>query len=240
MYSGGKLNLMIRKMNKKGDLLPEETAKIVIAVVCIMFLIILAFVLYNLFTSKARIEQARAELAGIDQKMSEIDVGESKSQIILSPAGFIITSWPAKSGMLPKYCSDRLWDNCLCFCEYTKKENDYFGKKAIEKSSLGIIQAAMKFYEVLDITSTVFEACNDNSICIKPDKPVYLRSDALTALDLNSLGWKDLDKVGDPKAIASFVQTSEERVFTIKVNDLVKYGKSIIIQESGDKYDISV
>lgn len=227
-------------MNKKGDLLPEETAKIVIAVVCIVFLVILAFVLYGLFTSKTRIEQARSNLAEIEQKMSDIKVGESKTQNILSPAGFIITSWPANSGRLPKYCSDRQWGYCLCFCEYKSKENDYFGKKAIEQSSLGMISAAIKFYETFDITSTVFDACNDNSICIKPDKPVYLRSDSLTALDLSSLGWKDLDKVTNPKAIASFVQTSEERLFTIKVNDLVKYGKAVVIQETGKGYEISV
>jgi hypothetical protein len=227
-------------MNKKGDLLPEETAKIIIAVVCVVFLIILAYVLYSLFTSRARIEQARANLAEIENKMATLKVGESVNESILSPAGYILTSWPANSGMLPKFCADRRWDQCFCFCEYGGKENEYFGKKVIEQSSLGMISAAIKFYQTFDITSTIFDACNDNSICIKPDRPVYLQSDALTTLDAQSLGWKDLDKVINLKAVASFVQTSKERVFTIKVNDLLKYGKNIIIKKNVGGYEITV
>src|SRR5689334_11446733 len=81
--------------SKKAELLEGETMKIILAVICIVFLVILAVQLYGLFANKTRIEQAKAttkEISGVINDLMNSNF-VSKQYIILAPKGWFFTGW---------------------------------------------------------------------------------------------------------------------------------------------------
>jgi len=103
--------------SKKGFLLAEETLKIVIALICIGFLVYFLASLY--FNSKGDngLELAKASLQNL---ISEADSGQGTANVeIYNPSGWFITSWV--SGNLPNSCSME-WENCLCICNGDTKD----------------------------------------------------------------------------------------------------------------------
>lgn len=119
-------------MKKKGFLLAEETLKIVIAVICIGFLIYLLFSLY--FKSK---ESKDLELAkeSLDYLIQEVNLQHTTVEIY-NPKGWYILSWPhtaskwtigippkiTKTGV-PNYCNNLGWDKCICICKEDFQDN---------------------------------------------------------------------------------------------------------------------
>ncbi len=102
--------------DKKGFLLVEETLKIVIAVICIGFLVYFLVSLY--FTNKSSEDLEQAE-ASLNHLMNEIDAGRTEIEIY-NPKGLWIISWPYKSEkgeVIPNSCSNVGWENCICICE---------------------------------------------------------------------------------------------------------------------------
>ncbi|MEM3405543.1 MAG: hypothetical protein QW117_01050 [Candidatus Pacearchaeota archaeon] len=73
--------------NKKASstLLPEETLKIIIAIICIVFLVILSILIFNMFIQNTKIQQAKSTLEIIEGK---IKVYKEKNQSI----SFIISA----------------------------------------------------------------------------------------------------------------------------------------------------
>ncbi len=117
--------------NKKGFLLVEETLKIVIAVICIGFLIYFLTSLYLSNKGSEDLEQAEASL---NHLIKEINSGATEVEIY-NPKGWVIGVWPhdtterlwytlfilskTKEG-LPNYCENIGWESCICIC----KKND--------------------------------------------------------------------------------------------------------------------
>lgn len=102
---------------KKGFLLGEETLKIVIAVICIMFLAYLLFSLYNAHKKNKELELAKDSL---NHLIDEINA-ESTQAEIHKPRGWFFTSFPQdigiKSEVFPKSCSNLGWSTCICICK---------------------------------------------------------------------------------------------------------------------------
>ncbi|MCK5043894.1 hypothetical protein KAR52_02745 [Candidatus Pacearchaeota archaeon] len=109
--------------NKKGKLLVSETLKMVIAVICIGFLIYFLTSLYLGNKSSNDLEFAKESLQHLSEGLnSNLDKIE-----IYNPKGWVIGSWPhlfskgklflkkTKEGM-PKSCSNFGWSNCICIC----------------------------------------------------------------------------------------------------------------------------
>jgi hypothetical protein len=109
--------------NKKGFLLAEETLKIVIAVICMGFLVYFLTALYMSNKDSKDLELAKASLQHL---VDEINAGRTEVEIYNpSPSSFStqvkfigwkISSWSSVSEM-PNQCSNLGWNNCICFCK---------------------------------------------------------------------------------------------------------------------------
>jgi hypothetical protein len=125
--------------SKKGFLLAEETLKIVIAIICLVFLVGLLVKIYYNSTYDEELEKAEASL---EHLIDEIDSGNEYVEIY-NPEGWFITSFPIKGDVkkeMPSECSSKEWKNCLCICK---------PKKIIE----------------LVTSSNLREACENKGIC---------------------------------------------------------------------------
>jgi hypothetical protein len=100
--------------NKKGMLMPEFM-KLVIGAMCILVLIYIVYALTNLFIAKSRTEQAKETMKEIFTKMDGLKEGQEITYLLLTPDGYSLVAWPNSEG-LTKSCSDKGWNNCLCFC----------------------------------------------------------------------------------------------------------------------------
>jgi hypothetical protein len=99
-------------MNRKANMLAEQTLKIVIATLSLLLLLYLLFALYSNFTQKQNFARADATLQGLDGKMIDArNNNEKQAHVLLEPNGWILTSYT--SGEKPDECSD----NCICLCE---------------------------------------------------------------------------------------------------------------------------
>ena len=98
--------------NKKGELLVSETLKIIIAVICIGFLIYFLTSLYLGNKSSNDLEFAKESLqqlaGGLNSNLNRIE--------IYNPKGWVIGSWPYED-VIPNACSNVGWGNCLCICK---------------------------------------------------------------------------------------------------------------------------
>lgn len=98
--------------NKKGFLLAEETVKIIVAIICILFLIFILLAIYNSSTSGAKLQQAKDVLSRTQTIMSALKEGESENQDIPNPSGWHLYSFVEQAK--PNSC---LNEKCLCICE---------------------------------------------------------------------------------------------------------------------------
>ena len=112
-------------MNRRGFLLAETTLKIVIAVICIGFLVYFLASLYYNNQNEKDLELAKASL---EHLIDEIGVGSSEVEIY-NPKGWVLSFWPYDTiksrivydkeikGDIPKSCFNVGWENCLCICD---------------------------------------------------------------------------------------------------------------------------
>ena len=103
------------KMNKKGFLLGEETIKLILAVIAIIFLVVFVVYLYNNFSQDKGLEQAKSSL---EHLITAVTSGDSQAEIY-SPKDWIIISWPQQlmgTEISFEQCTKNGWSNCLCFC----------------------------------------------------------------------------------------------------------------------------
>ncbi len=103
---------MIRKIkNKKGFLLGEETLKIIIAVICLLFLVYLIISVYNANSSAKKLDEAKNVLARADQIVTHLSVGGEEQLDIPNPEKWHLLSFTQVEK--PNSC---LNEKCLCIC----------------------------------------------------------------------------------------------------------------------------
>lgn len=98
--------------NKRGFLLAEETIKIIIAVICIVFLIYILVAIYNSNTSAKQIDEAKNVLSRIETIIFSLQEGAIERQDVPNPDGWHLYSFIGAEK--PDSC---LNDNCLCICD---------------------------------------------------------------------------------------------------------------------------
>ncbi len=125
-------------MNKRGFLLGEETLKVVIAVICIAFLVYLLVAVYFSLTGEQKIKEAESTINNlVAPEIERVNRdGEPNSQGILlpNPAEWFIFSYIGDEPK-PNSCIEQ---NCLCICERV----------------------------VLDFFNWQIKKCDDKGICI--------------------------------------------------------------------------
>ena len=99
--------------NKKGFLLAEETLKIIIALICIVFLVYLLVSLYISNRDSKDLELAKASLEYLIGELNP----ETTEVEIYNPSGWIVISFPIGNNVPPKSCSNLGWSECLCICK---------------------------------------------------------------------------------------------------------------------------
>lgn len=106
-------------MNKKGFLLGEETVKIVVAVICIIFLIFLLVSVYYAVTGGQKSKEAAASLNGANglaKYVESINAGavpRADGFPVPNPVGWYIFSFVGENKK-PNLCTGK---NCLCICK---------------------------------------------------------------------------------------------------------------------------
>lgn len=139
-----KINVLQKMKTKKGFLLAEETLKIIIAVICIGFLVYFLVSLYNSNKDSKKFEEAETSL---DFLIEEIK-GSRKEVQIYNPIqdfnAWEIISWPnsIKEGM-PNSCSNIGWENCLCICPRVNV-NNCDGKGVCRESEFSVEGGSIK------------------------------------------------------------------------------------------------
>lgn len=109
-------------MNKRGFFLAEETMKIMIAVICIGLLLFVLGKMYYTYTFTKDVQQAKDTLARIETEINSMKEDGQREIMIYSPEPSLSTVdyWILISfddTKKPKFCTEKGWKNCLCFCK---------------------------------------------------------------------------------------------------------------------------
>ena len=110
--------------NKKGFLLADETVKILIALICIGFLIYFLSALYFSKTDSRKKIEAEDTLGRIDEILNAILSGSSEIQSISNPKGWHLYSFVSEEK--PNSC---VGENCLCICKNALDIQDTFNRQ---------------------------------------------------------------------------------------------------------------
>lgn len=155
------MNCIKIKKAKKADILPEETLKIILAVIGIGLLVLLAVLLYGIFSKRQDLVQAETNMnyimnavGRLNAEIGAMKVAGEKSEIyiLLNPSGWGVSAWPMSIGGEEKRPSACLnWDKCICFCEI-----NWFSK--------------VPFF--VDKSASHLKSCNQLNVCreIKQDE----------------------------------------------------------------------
>ena len=101
--------------NKNGLLFPEETLRIVIAIMVIFLLITLSVKIYTGIQQKNHLTQARDHLEIIERTVEGIAEGTQEQYLITSPKGWFLQYVP-KNLIVFTGQNNCIGKNCLCFC----------------------------------------------------------------------------------------------------------------------------
>jgi hypothetical protein len=112
--------------NKKGFFLAEETLKIVIAVIVIIFLV---YFLASLYFSGRDSQDMKFAESSVNYIIGQMNSNIREIQVF-NPEGWMITAW-TKGKDMPLQCSNLDWKNCICICGISHKYL-VFGKTALE------------------------------------------------------------------------------------------------------------
>lgn len=103
--------------NRKGFLLGEETLKIVIAVICIVFLIYLLVAVYFNVTGEQKVKEADASMKSLlvpeIERINDGGAYNSQGILIPNPSDWSIFSFVGEEKK-PNSC---MGENCICICE---------------------------------------------------------------------------------------------------------------------------
>jgi len=112
----------MKKQNKRGFLLGEETIKIIIAVICLVALVYFLVSLYIANQDKD-LQLAKASLEKLvndaNAGRTETEIYNPKGSILNVPQGWGIISFSDAKGAIPNipnFCLNKGWNNCLCIC----------------------------------------------------------------------------------------------------------------------------
>ncbi len=135
-------------MNKQGNILPETVLKILIAVICIGFLVYLFAAIYFNLTNAPKIKEAEASknliLEEINAVNNNLEINES-GLFVPNPSSWFIFSF-VDGELKPNSCID---ENCLCICEEAVPDwFDWQVKRCDEKGSCIGVPNLKKFDKI--------------------------------------------------------------------------------------------
>lgn len=133
---------------KRGMLLASETLKMIIAVLCIGFLVYFLGALY--FTSSGTQERQIASdlMDRIKVVFASLDAGNNTDGVLseLTPEGWVIFSYTEEDDVIPNICTGK---SCLCICD--KILVDVFDRQISECDDSGVCEVIPNLMELPDI-----------------------------------------------------------------------------------------
>src|SRR3989338_170905 len=119
-------------MNKRGFLLAEETLKMIIAAICILFLIYFLVSLYFGKVKKQELKEAQESLSRIANITKSIERGEISIGNVsgINPDGWSLFGFIQNKK--PNSCAGK---PCICICEADIHEDLKFWKSKEEKDT---------------------------------------------------------------------------------------------------------
>ena len=124
------------KKNRKGNLLPEEVLKIIVALICIIFLVFLLVSLYFSLTGDQKKKEAESMMkdnAGLAKEIEKINTKGNESIFhVKNPSGWFIFSFVG-TAKKPNLC---IGASCICICK--KIWMDVFDRQIKECNSNGV------------------------------------------------------------------------------------------------------
>jgi len=145
--------------NKNGFLLGEETLKVVIAVICILFLV---YLLAHIYYTNKDSRDLKLATASLENLIRDINSGKNSTEVY-NPSGWRIVSWDGENtpvevtgAKIPASCLNMGWSSCLCICKPLR--------------SSGISKNVM-----------TPKLCDDNGICLKSSFAVEASAGANSA-----------------------------------------------------------
>jgi hypothetical protein len=140
--------------SKRGNLLTEEVLKIIIAVICIGFLIFLLVSLYFSVTGEQKKKEAEAIMTsdnGLAKEIVRVNQGGMANEqgfLIPNPSGWYIFSFVGED-LKPNLC---IGENCVCICENVVINIFNWQKRQInkcdDKGSCTIVSNLKKFDKI--------------------------------------------------------------------------------------------
>ncbi len=145
--------------NKKGFLLASETLKIIIAVICIGFLVYFLVSLYLTSKSSKDLEFAKESLNYLNDEIkngkTEIEIYNPKSWVIgiwpheVDVGGIILGIGTTREERIPKACSNMGWENCICICKNDNPDECDNNGACLENTfEIDIVEKSIKIEEV--------------------------------------------------------------------------------------------
>ena len=121
-------------MNKEGFLLMDETVKIIIAVICLLFLVALFGIIYNVKNKAEEKRYAEDTLARIEEVINALKEDQSIVQDLINPKGWFLISFTGNEPK-PNLCIEK---DCLCICEMGLMLSNSVVKQAKNCDKLGV------------------------------------------------------------------------------------------------------
>jgi len=112
----------MRRLNKKGLWMAEESGKFILGVIAVVLLLLLAFKLGGILRQQSQYEQAKYTIGEIEKMIESIKDGETKTLFIESPKGWHLVAFQKSQELTdnPTTCGR---ENCLCLCPKANKES---------------------------------------------------------------------------------------------------------------------
>jgi len=176
--------------NKKGFLLAEETLKIVIALICIGFLIYLLASMYFNYQKNKDLELAKASLEYLVGEINSMKEGDVKEVEIYNPVRLWISSWPYQNEkFLPNSCEILGWKNCICIC-----------------SNLNWDEKIKSVFTSKSYLESIAEECS-NWACVEIQKKIIVGESEINQFPI---------KIENPPLILEIINKKEEIIITKK------------------------
>lgn len=196
------MNYIGFRKNKKADILPEETLKIILAVIGIGLLILLAVLLYGIFSKRQDVVQAETnmnyittiinrmngELSGLNQEGVK-----TEAYVLLNPSGWGVFAWPiGAEEEKPNACLN--WEKCICFCEI-----NWFSKVPL-----------------VDKMASYLKSCNQLSVCRE------IKQDEFSVEPTNPIQINELIKKDKAKELEITLEMQEDKKTKLTIEAISK------------------
>ncbi len=115
------LKISMRKINKRGSWMTEESGKFILGVIAVVLLFMLAFKIAGILTQNTKYEQAKYAMQEIESTINSLKDGETGAVFLESPKDWFIISYSkeSKAQNKPSTCGQ---ENCLCICSKADKK----------------------------------------------------------------------------------------------------------------------